>query len=134
MDGTKRVGVQHFAMNLIPGARLTTLNESSKEVPIATGSYRKRGSGPVQTNFTYIDVGMTFDATVTELGKGVRLQSKVTQASAAAPDESSTEGKVPARQSQPVRPRHFARRRIVPHFRQTHGAWLHGPSRQHAPS
>ena len=74
MDGTRRIGAQHFAMVLIPGQR-TTLNESSK-VPMATGS-----SYPgVQTQFTYIDVGMTFDATVTELGKGVRLQSKVTQA------------------------------------------------------
>src|ERR1035441_7262684 len=96
MDGTRRIGAQHFAMVLIPGQR-TTLNESSK-VPIATGS-----SYPgVQTQFTYIDVGMTFDATVTELGKGVRLQSKVTQASAAAPEESSPEGKVSVA-GQPVR-------------------------------
>src|ERR1035441_2159243 len=50
MDGTRRIGAQHFAMVLIPGQR-TTLNESSK-VPIATGS-----SYPgVQTQFTYIDV------------------------------------------------------------------------------
>jgi hypothetical protein len=96
MDGTRRIGAQHFAMVLIPGQR-TTLNESSK-VPIATGT-----SYPgVQTQFTYIDVGMTFDATVTELGKGVRLQSKVTQASAAAPEESSPEGKVSVA-GQPVR-------------------------------
>jgi hypothetical protein len=95
MDGTRRIGAQHFAMVLIPGQR-TTLNESSK-VPIATGSYPG-----AQTQFTYIDVGMTFDATVTELGKGVRLQSKVTQASAAAPEESSPEGKVSVA-GQPVR-------------------------------
>src|ERR1035441_8467637 len=36
MDGTRRIGAQHFAIVLIPGQR-TTLNESSK-VPIATGS------------------------------------------------------------------------------------------------
>jgi hypothetical protein len=36
---------------------------------------------------------MTFDATVTELGKGVRLQSKVTQAGAAAPEESTSDAK-----------------------------------------
>ena len=95
MDGTKRIGAQHFAMVLIPGQR-TTLNESSK-VPIVTSSYPG-----AQTQFTYIDVGMTFDATVTELGKGVRLQSKVTQASAAAPEESSPEGKVSVA-GQPVR-------------------------------
>jgi hypothetical protein len=82
MDGTRRVGAQHFAMVLIPGQR-TTLNESSR-VPIAAGA---------QTNFTYVDVGMTFDATVTELGKGVRLQSKVTQAGVATPEESASDAK-----------------------------------------
>jgi hypothetical protein len=82
MDGTRRIGAQHFAMVLIPGQR-TTLNESSK-VPIATGV-------PPQTNFNYIDVGMTFDATVTELGKGVRLQSKVTQAGVGTPEESTSD-------------------------------------------
>jgi hypothetical protein len=101
MDGTRRIGAQHFAIVLIPGQR-TTLNENSK-VPIATDSFRTGSAGAgVETQFTYIDVGMTFDATVTELGKGVRLQSKVTQASAAAPEESSPEGKVSVA-GQPVR-------------------------------
>jgi hypothetical protein len=90
MDGTRRIGAQHFAMVLIPGQR-TTLNEDSK-VPIASGTYQA-GNGAVQTNFNYMDVGMTFDATVTELGKGVRLQSKVTQAGVAAPEESTSEAK-----------------------------------------
>mgnify|MGYP000476360394 CR=1 FL=1 len=37
LDGGKRVGVQHFALALVPGGR-TTLKNGSK-VPVATGSF-----------------------------------------------------------------------------------------------
>jgi type II secretory pathway component GspD/PulD (secretin) len=80
-DGSKRVGVQHFAMVVTPGQR-TVLKQGSK-VPIATGSYSATGNTGAQTQFTYIDVGMNFDVTMDELANGARLRSKVEQLSMA---------------------------------------------------
>jgi type II secretory pathway component GspD/PulD (secretin) len=80
-DGTKRVGVQHFAMVVTPGQR-TVLKQGSK-VPIATGSSGGTGSKGAETQFTYVDVGMNFDATMDELANGARLRSKVEQLSIA---------------------------------------------------
>jgi type II secretory pathway component GspD/PulD (secretin) len=80
-DGGKRLGVQHFAMIVTAGQR-TVLKQGSK-VPIATGSYSATGSTGAQTQFTYIDVGMNFDATMDELANGARLRSKVEQLSMA---------------------------------------------------
>jgi hypothetical protein len=86
LDGTKRIDAQHYAMVLAPGQR-TELSESTK-VPVATSA-----GGGVQPQFSYYDVGMTFDATVTEMGKGVRLQTKVQQTSVAVPDQSDAQAK-----------------------------------------
>jgi type II secretory pathway component GspD/PulD (secretin) len=80
MDDGKRVGVQHFAMVVVTGQR-TFLKQGSR-VPIATGSYTA-GSSNAQTQFTYIDVGLNFDATLDEFANGVRLRSKVEQSSIA---------------------------------------------------
>jgi type II secretory pathway component GspD/PulD (secretin) len=80
-DGDKRVGTQHFAMIVAAGQR-TTLKEGSK-VPIATGSYNTSGNTGTQTQMTYLDVGMNFDATLDEFANGVRLRSKVEQLSVA---------------------------------------------------
>jgi type II secretory pathway component GspD/PulD (secretin) len=80
-DVGKRVGVQHFAMVVAAGQR-TVMKQGSK-VPIATGSVSATGSTGAQTQFTYVDVGMNFDATVDELANGARLRSKVEQLSIA---------------------------------------------------
>jgi type II secretory pathway component GspD/PulD (secretin) len=78
MDGSKRVGVQHFAMIVTAGQR-TVMKQGSK-VPIATGSYSATGgSTGAQTQFTYLDIGMNFDATLEEVANGMRLRSKVEQ-------------------------------------------------------
>jgi type II secretory pathway component GspD/PulD (secretin) len=79
-DDGKRVGVQHFAMVVVTGQR-TVLKQGSK-VPIATGSF-KDSSTAVQTQMTYLDVGLNFDATLDEFANGVRLRSKVEQSSIA---------------------------------------------------
>jgi type II secretory pathway component GspD/PulD (secretin) len=81
MDGGKRLGVQHFAMVVASGQK-TTLKQGSR-VPIATGSYRPDGSpnATQQTQFTYLDVGMSFDAGLDEFANGVRLISSVEQSS-----------------------------------------------------
>jgi type II secretory pathway component GspD/PulD (secretin) len=78
MDEGKRIGVQHYSMVVVTGQR-TTLKQGSK-VPIVTGSY-SAGSSPVQTQMTYIDIGLSFDATLDEFANGVRLRSKVEQSS-----------------------------------------------------
>ena len=78
-DSGKRIGVQHFTLSLVPGAR-TTLKSGSK-VPVATGSYSTAGAS-TQTQFTYLDIGLNFDATIDEGSNGVRLRSKVEESSA----------------------------------------------------
>ena len=75
-DGGKRIGVQHTSMVLADGAR-TTLKQGSK-VPIVTGSY-DQGKNGAQTQMTYLDVGLSFDWTVNDVGGGLTLKSKVEQ-------------------------------------------------------
>ena len=88
MDGTKRVGVQHFAMVVVSGQQ-STLKQGSR-VPIATGSYNAvatSGDSPrpagMQTQFTYLDIGMNFDATLTATENGAMLKSSIEQSSVA---------------------------------------------------
>ena len=84
LDAGKNIGTQHFSMVVVTGQH-TSMKEGDK-VPVATGSYSNgEGTNPasagVQTQFTYLDVGMNFDATIDESANGVRLQSKVEQSS-----------------------------------------------------
>jgi type II secretory pathway component GspD/PulD (secretin) len=80
MDEGKRVGLQRFAMVVVTGQR-TILKQGSK-VPVWTGSY-EAGSSGAKSQFTYLDVGLNFDATLDEFANGVRLRSKVEQSSIA---------------------------------------------------
>jgi len=80
MEGTKRIGAQHFAMVLVSGQK-TSLKQNSR-VPILTGS----GSGTL-TQFTYADAGINFEATLDELSNGARLRSLVDQSSAVAAEK-----------------------------------------------
>ena len=79
MDGKKPISAQHFAMVVASGQR-TTLRQNSK-VPIATGP---SGSSGVQTQFSYMDVGMNFEVTLDESVNGARLRSNVDQTAVAA--------------------------------------------------
>ena len=79
-DGGKTIGVQHFAMVLASGGR-TVLKQGSR-VPIATGSTDK-GTGAIQTQATYLDVGLNIDASLDGYADGVRLRTKVEQSSVA---------------------------------------------------
>jgi type II secretory pathway component GspD/PulD (secretin) len=85
IDNGKRVGTQHFSMVVVSGQE-TKLKQGSK-VPIATGSYNavttEKEAAGVQTQFTYLDVGMNFSATLDEFANGVRLRSGVEQSSVA---------------------------------------------------
>jgi len=90
-DGAKLVKTEHFAMVLSSG-QTTTLKQGSK-VPVATGTYSAGASTPagVQTQFTYIDVGMNFDVTLTAMGDNALLKSSVEQSSVA-PEKSDISG------------------------------------------
>jgi hypothetical protein len=80
MDGSKTIGVQHYAVIVVEGGR-TTLKNGSK-VPVATGSYNVQGSA--QTQFTYLDIGTNLDTTLVEEVDGLwRLKCKVEQSSVA---------------------------------------------------
>jgi len=79
IDDGKRTGTQHFSMVLVSGQR-TTMKEGSK-IPVATGTVSETGSPSTQTQFTYLDIGLNFDATLDESVNGVRLRSKAEQSS-----------------------------------------------------
>jgi type II secretory pathway component GspD/PulD (secretin) len=79
VDDGKRVGTQHFSMVLVSGQR-TTMKQGSK-IPVATGTVSETGSASTQTQFTYLDIGLNFDATLDESVNGVRLRSKAEQSS-----------------------------------------------------
>jgi len=82
VDAGKRVGTQHYSMIVVTGQR-ATLKQGSK-IPVLTGSYNNgsaTAAAGVQTQFTYLDVGMNFAATLDEIDRGARLNSKVEQSS-----------------------------------------------------
>jgi type II secretory pathway component GspD/PulD (secretin) len=91
LDGSKQLGTEHYAMIMTSG-QATTLKLGSK-VPVATGSYSAGGTTPagVQTQFSYVDVGMNFDATLTGMGNNAMLKSAVEQSSVA-PETSDVGG------------------------------------------
>jgi type II secretory pathway component GspD/PulD (secretin) len=75
VDGAKKISSQRFAM-ILTDAQKTSLNQGSR-VPMATSS----STPGVQTQFTYMDVGTNFEATLYPTGTGAKLNSKVTQSS-----------------------------------------------------
>ena len=93
-DGATRIGMQHSAVEVVEGARATLKNGS--KIPVATGSYNP-GSATgapntgVQTQFTYLDVGLNLDMTLEETAAGARLKCKIEQSSVA-PDQKSIAG------------------------------------------
>lgn len=76
MDGSKRVGAEHFALILVSGGR-TILKQGSR-VPIFTGTY-DAGSSKQDAQVQYQDVGLTIDASL----DGESLYTKVEQTSPA---------------------------------------------------
>jgi len=74
MDGPKRIGVQHFVMVVASGQK-TSLKQNSR-VPVSTAP-----PGVVQTQFSYQDVGMDFDATLDVFPNGARLNTLVNDSS-----------------------------------------------------
>lgn len=79
-EGGKRIGVQHYSMVVTMGQRV--LMKQGSRVPISTGSYNN-ASSQAQTQVTYLDIGMTFDATLDSYANGGRLRTKVEQSGVA---------------------------------------------------
>jgi type II secretory pathway component GspD/PulD (secretin) len=67
-------------MVLVSGQRMTF--KQGTKIPVATGKLDDKSGG--ETQFTYLDVGMNFDATLSEVANGAILRSKVEQSSVAA--------------------------------------------------
>lgn len=76
-DGTRRLDPQHFSMVMVPSQRIV-LKQGTK-VPVVA-AVKKADNGP-ENQVTYIDMGMNFDATLNETGKGIILRTKVEQLS-----------------------------------------------------
>jgi type II secretory pathway component GspD/PulD (secretin) len=85
MDGSKPLSTQHFAVLTVSGQE-TVLKQGSK-VPVATGSYNavETDTKPagVETQYTYLDIGMNFDSTLTAMGDSAMLKADVEQSSIA---------------------------------------------------
>ena len=98
-EAGKRIGVQHFEM-VVTGGQLTVLKQGSK-VPVVTGTYTA-ASNASQNQFTYLDIGLNFNATLDEFTNGVRLRTKVEQSSVA--DSANGPAEAVIRQALPTDP------------------------------
>jgi type II secretory pathway component GspD/PulD (secretin) len=84
---TRPEPVQHFTLNLLDGQNATV--KQGTKVPVLTGSFgpatdaRITGAG-VQTQYTYLDVGINLNATVNSTAEGGTLKFKVEQSAVAA--------------------------------------------------
>ena len=85
MDGTKLIGTHHIAMLAVSGQNVRV--KQGSKVPIATGSYNTTSTDSkaagVQTQITYIDVGLNFDSTLTAMGDSAMLKASVERSSVA---------------------------------------------------
>ena len=85
LDAGKTIGTEHLSLVVVDGQR-TTVKQGDK-VPVATGSYSngETTATGIQTQFTYLDVGLNIDATANDYNGGVLLKSKVEQSSLGQP-------------------------------------------------
>jgi hypothetical protein len=81
-EGGKKVGVQHIAMTSAADGHAATAKIGSR-IPIATGSYSNTDSKAVQTQMTYLDIGLNVSGRVTDLGYGIQVGTKIEQSSMA---------------------------------------------------
>jgi type II secretory pathway component GspD/PulD (secretin) len=81
-ESGKKVGSQKVAMVLNSGPQSSTIKLGSR-VPIATGSYSGSGTTGVQTQFTYLDIGLNINAALRELSNGLEVVTRVEQSGVA---------------------------------------------------
>ncbi|MGA3162259.1 MAG: hypothetical protein ABSC77_13715 [Terracidiphilus sp.] len=87
LDGSKRIGTQHFALTVTPlnGGHI----KLGSKIPIATESSNPASLAPSQVQ--YQDVGLNISARIREIGAGVSLDSNMEQTSIS--EEQSSVGK-----------------------------------------
>lgn len=68
-----------LALLVVPGRRAQA--KQGSRVPIMTGSYKEGGGEPANTQFQYVDVGLSVEASMEGYGDGLRLQSKIEETS-----------------------------------------------------
>jgi hypothetical protein len=74
MDGSKRIGAEHFSLVVMTG-EMSILKQGSK-APIVTGSY-DAGNAKKETEVQYMDVGLSIVASL----DGEKLHTKVERSS-----------------------------------------------------
>jgi type II secretory pathway component GspD/PulD (secretin) len=90
LDGTKQMGVQHYALTVTSDNRPSWFRLGSR-VPIATGGVSEHGATtPGQVQYQYVDVGLNISARIREFSTGLQVFSRVEQSSLA--DEPSGVG------------------------------------------
>jgi type II secretory pathway component GspD/PulD (secretin) len=80
VDGGKRGAPQHFSMVVATGAR--TVFKQGTKIPIVTGSTEAAAS-PNNTQFQYIDIGVSIDARLEGSADGLHVATKIEQSSLA---------------------------------------------------
>ena len=77
-DGTRKLGSSDYTMTLLDGQR-STLKQGLR-IPVQTGRYDV-SSTVSESQMTYLDIGLSFDATLNSNGSGATLREKVEQSS-----------------------------------------------------
>jgi len=85
-DSTPAIPPQHFTIDVADGQRIT-LKQGSK-FPVITGTFGPASdsnitAAGVQTQYTYLDIGINFDVTLTGTATGAVLKSKIEQSAIA---------------------------------------------------
>ena len=75
MDGSRKVGSQHYAMMSDANAQ-ATINLGTR-VPIVIGEARENATAPV----TYVDIGLRINTKLRQFANGLKLSTRVTQSS-----------------------------------------------------
>ena len=73
-EGGRTLGQQHFSMEMTPGQR--TQAKGGNRLPIAVGPSPSADTGTA-SQVTYVDVGLSVDATGDEIVNGLRLRNKI---------------------------------------------------------
>jgi hypothetical protein len=78
MEAGKKVGEQHYTMMVNAGSKYGMIRIGSK-VPIKTGVFDPGGGKVETTQFQYMDVGLSINATLSVVPNGIQVSSQVDQ-------------------------------------------------------
>jgi hypothetical protein len=87
-EGAGQVEGQRFVLIVTPGGK--SISKQGTRVPIMTGAYKEGEGASANTQFQYVDIGVSVEASLAGFEDGMRLHSKIEQSSVA--DEKSNVG------------------------------------------